>query len=106
MLSRYIAPGFPRRHSTPSMGERGRLSLLLRHIGSVRPQHELLNLPGSRLRQLVDERPPARGLEVSQPVPRERDQLFLGHLLAVAQEEERGGRFTPPRRGSPAPDQR
>src|SRR5579859_5292613 len=60
--------------------------------GEVRralPQDVLLDLPGRGLRQLADEGDPARGLEVSQVIPREGDDLCLGRARVLVQHHER-----------------
>src|SRR5205085_9488300 len=45
--------------------------------GGALPEHVLLDLPGGRLRELVDEGDTMRRLEMREPVARERDQLLL-----------------------------
>src|ERR1700733_14925696 len=77
-------------------GQRPRAPGLL--VGQVRgavAENELLDLPGGGLRQLGDERDPARGLEVSQPLAGERDDLVLRRGLAVPGGDE-GLRGLPP----------
>src|SRR3984957_10757459 len=73
----------------------GRPGLLAAQVRGAVAENVLLDLPGGGLRQLGDERDPARGLEVSQPLAGERDDLVLRRGLAVPQHDE-GLRGLPP----------
>jgi nucleoside-diphosphate kinase len=65
-------------------GSGARTGLLVSDVRGALAQDVLLDLSGRGLGQLADKSNPARGLEMGQPLPGERDDVLLGRLAALA----------------------